>query len=158
LEVFACMNDACVHIDGYAAILVGTASLDPTTNHQRLRDIMAMASVKSTRPKRVMKAKRVSKIARGRSAKLMVFRGKYEKTSGGVRADGLMKNKLGKVVSKSKSAWTRRVLKNWTDSVMSARQLLNLEGFVAINGNSLEGKALYLKAKAAYEERRHEKA
>jgi len=88
----------------------------------------------------------------------MVFRGKYEKTSGGVRADGLMKNKLGKVVSKSKSAWTRRVLKNWTDSVMSARQLLNLEGFVAINGNSLEGKALYLKAKAAYEERRHEKA
>ena len=120
---------------------------------------MALEPKKATQSKqRVMKAKRVSKIARGRMAKALVWRGKHEKTAGGLRADGLMKNKRGKVVSKRRNALSARVLKNWTDSVISARQLLNLEGFVAINGNSLEGKALYLKAKAAYEERRHEKA
>ena len=113
-----------------------------------------LASEKRSTSKRVvMKAKRVSNIARGRFAKVLVMRGKFEKTQGGIRAEGLMKNKRGKVVSKrSSAAWVRRG-KNWIDATMQARQVLNLKGFVAVNGKSLQGKALYLKAKTAYEEK-----
>merc|ERR1712004_343177 len=54
--------------------------------------------------KKAMKAKRVSKIAKGRMAKALVFRGSKSKTSGGLQKDSLMKNKRGKVVSKRASA------------------------------------------------------
>merc|ERR1719392_98280 len=99
----------------------------------------------------VKKSKRVSKIARGRFAKVLVLRGSKEKTSGGLRCDALMKNKRGKVVSKRASANGKRRYKNiesWTEGVMAARSALRLTGFVAINGKSLMGKALYVKAKA----------
>merc|ERR1719361_1182684 len=119
---------------------------------------MALASQKTMKTKLVMKAKRVSKIARGRLAKAMVMRGKFEKTVGGLRAESLMKNKRGKLVSKRKSAVGARISKHWIDSVLSARKLLNLDGFVAINGKTAHGKALYLKAKAAYEETKVGKA
>merc|ERR1719479_656265 len=113
-----------------------------------------LASEKNKAKHVVMKAKRVSKIARGRFAKVLVLRGKFEKTQGGIRADGLMKNKWGKVVSKrSSAAWVRRG-KGWIDATVQARQVLNLTGFVAVNGKSLQGKALYLKAKTAYEDKR----
>ena len=107
-------------------------------------------------------AKRVSKIARGRKAKLLVFRGAHEKTVSGLRADGLMMNKRGKIVSKRKSAIVSRrfesTIKDWVDSIMLARQQLNLNGMVLVNGKSSQGKALYLKAKAAYEEKKKGKA
>merc|ERR1719276_299163 len=124
--------------------------------------IMALAKLpsdKKSKSKRlVMKAKRVSKIARGRFAKVLVMRGKFEKTQGGIRADGLMKNKQGKIVSKRASAaWVRRN-KDWIDAVVQARQVLNLSGFVAVNGKSMQGKALYLKAKTAYEDKRSAKS
>eukprot|EP00972_Heterocapsa_arctica_P052703 7757185-Heterocapsa_arctica.AAC.1 len=51
-----------------------------------------------------MKAKRVSKIAKGRLAKSMVLRGSKAKTSGGLTKDGIFKNKRGKVVSEKASA------------------------------------------------------
>jgi len=108
--------------------------------------------------KRVMKAKRVSKVARGRLAKAMVMRGKFEKTVGGLRAEALMKNKNGKVVSKKASISNTQKSKCWIVSVMSARKLLNLDKFVAVNGKSVHGKDLYLKAKAAYEEKQLGKA
>merc|ERR1712008_138421 len=113
-----------------------------------------LASENSSKSKRVMmKAKRVSKIARGRFAKVLVLRGKFEKTQCVIRAVGLMKNKHGKIVSKrSSAAWVRRG-KGWIDAVVQARRVLNLSGFVAVNGKSLKGKALYLKAKTAYEEK-----
>jgi len=116
---------------------------------------MALASQKTTKSTRVMKGKRISKIARGRLAKAMVMRGKFEKTTGGLRAESLMRNKHGKVVSKKKSAANTRKSKHWIDSVLSARRQLNLDGFVAVNGKSAQGKALYLQAKAAYKEKRH---
>merc|ERR1740121_2591133 len=49
-----------------------------------------------TTSKMVMKAKRVSKIAKGRFAKAMVFRGSKEKTAGGLTKDMVMRNKRGK--------------------------------------------------------------
>merc|ERR1719350_60052 len=100
-----------------------------------------------------MKAKRVSKIAKGRMAKAMVFRGNKEKTSSGLKNDALMRSKRGKIVSKRKSANGRRRYVNiegWTDSLMEARKALHISGFVAVNGKSLQGKALYVKSKALW--------
>merc|ERR1719491_1262295 len=99
--------------------------------------------------KAVSKKKTVSKIARGKLAKAMVLRGSKCKTTGGLTAELLMKNKRGKVVSKKASAHGHRAFKNveaWVDSVMEARSALHARGFVAINGRTLQGKALYQKA------------
>merc|ERR1740130_1787757 len=101
----------------------------------------------------VMKSKRVSKVARGRLAKALVLRGSKEKTVGGLKADMLMRNKRGKVVSKRASANGSRRFKQiegWTEAFMAAREALHVKGFVAINGKSLQGKALYVKSKTLY--------
>merc|ERR1719486_177664 len=98
-----------------------------------------------------MKAKRVSKIARGRFAKALVLRGSKEKTVGGLTKDKLTRNKRGKIVSKRASANGKRSFKNieaWVESVVAARKALQMQGFVAINGKSVQGKALYVKSKA----------
>merc|ERR1712190_3747 len=98
-----------------------------------------------------MGAKRVSKMAKGRLAKALVFRGSREKTVGGLKRDGLMKNKRGKIVSKKASAAGKRSFRNvefWVSSVVEARKQLHMSGFVAINGKSVQGKALYVKSKA----------
>merc|ERR1719359_420717 len=106
--------------------------------------------------KTTMKAKRVSKIARGRFARSLVLRGMRERTVGGLRRDQLMKNKRGKVVSKRASAQGTRRFRNiaqWVEAVVQARAELRVTGFVAINGKSLQGKALFVKAKAICEAR-----
>jgi len=108
-----------------------------------------MKAMKAMR--KVMKKKKVSKIARGRMAKALVFRGSKEKTVGGLTRDSLMRNKRGKVVSKRNNAKGKRMFKNietWTEAFMQAREMLRVEGFHAINGKSLQGKALYYKTKA----------
>merc|ERR1711941_176914 len=104
---------------------------------------------------KVMKAKRVTKVAKGRFAKALVLRGSKEKTAGGVRKDGLMKNSRGRVVSKKRSAFGKQQYKNvesWIDSVVEARKALNISGFVTIRGKTLQGKALYSKARSIYDE------
>merc|ERR1719379_1876595 len=109
--------------------------------------------MKNKRGKVVRKAKRVSKIAAGRFAKVVVFRGSKEKTKSGLTREMLMKNKRGKVVSKRASAAGKRrfhQIKGWMDAFVKARSSLSLKGFVAINGRSLVGKALYVKTKALY--------
>merc|ERR550514_1220120 len=101
--------------------------------------------------RKVMKKKKVSKIARGRMAKAMVFRGSKEKTVGGLTRDSLMKNKRGKIVSKRNNAKGKRAFKNvetWVEAFVQAREMLRVEGFHAINGKTLQGKALYYKTKA----------
>merc|ERR1711907_765882 len=110
---------------------------------------VAMKAMKAMR--KVMKKKKVSKIARGRMAKALVFRGSKEKTVGGLTRDSLMRNKRGKVVSKRQNAKGKRAFKNietWLESFMQAREMLRVEGFHAINGKTLQGKALYYKTKA----------
>merc|ERR1712039_425780 len=84
-------------------------------------------------------------------AKALVFKGSKEKTVGGLTKEGLMKNKRGKIVSKKASAVGKRNFRNieyWVDSVSEARKALHMSGFVAINGKSVQGKALYVKSKA----------
>jgi len=97
------------------------------------------------------KSKRVSKVAKGRMAKALVFRGSKEKTVGGLKKESLMKNKRGKIVSKKRSALGRRRYANvetWIDSLVEARKALHITGFVAVNGKTLQGKALYVKTKS----------
>merc|ERR1719277_2824944 len=101
-----------------------------------------------------MKAKRVSKIAKGRMAKALVMRGSKVKTAGGLTRDGLIKNKRGKVVSKKAAAAGKRryqYIQAWVKSLAAARKALNIQGFVAVNGSSAQGKALYAKSKALHE-------
>merc|ERR1719413_139483 len=112
----------------------------------------AMKAMKTMKAMKVMKTKRVSKVAKGSHAKAMVFRGSKVKTSGGLKKDGLTKNKHGKVVSKKASANGRRAfqhIRRWNQCVVKARKELNIKGFCAVNGRG-QGKALYAKAKALY--------
>merc|ERR1719159_727535 len=65
----------------------------------------------------------------------MVLRGTREKTVGGLTAKDIIKNKYGKLVSKSRSMLMKK--NPWN------------KGFVAFNKGP-EGKALYDKAKEIY--------
>merc|ERR1719444_420668 len=109
--------------------------------------------------KTVMKKKRAMKsamkksiIARGKRARSSVFRGLKIKTQGGLTKDKLVKNKVGKVVSKSRSARAKqafaKTLGPWTEAVKKARKALGISGFCAIGGKSAQGRALYAKAKS----------
>merc|ERR550514_1027982 len=101
--------------------------------------------------RKVMKKKKITKIARGRMAKALVFRGSKEKTVGGLTRDSLMKNKRGKIVSKRNNAKGKRAFKNvetWVEAFVQAPEMLRVNGFHAINGKTLQGKALYYKTKA----------
>merc|ERR1711879_13363 len=93
---------------------------------------------------KAMKKKAVSKIAKGRLAKVLVLRGSKAKTTGGLTAASLTKNKHGKVVSKKKLALGKKSL--WIAAVTKARKALGLKGFVAIK----KGSPLYKKAKEFY--------
>merc|ERR1711920_770797 len=98
-----------------------------------------------------MKANRVSKIAKGKLGRAQVLRGTKEKTLSGLTKDSLMKNKRGKIVSKKASAVGKRNYKNieaWIEATVAARKVLQLKGFTAINGKTVQGKAIYVKAKA----------
>merc|ERR1719422_2050022 len=104
---------------------------------------------------KAMKVKRTSIIARGKLAKVLVFRGSKQKTGGGLTKDTLTKNKTGRIVSKSKSArgkknWANSALKRWIDALKQARKELKITGFCAVNGKTATGKAVYAKAKAIF--------
>merc|ERR550537_1453397 len=108
----------------------------------------AMAAMKAMR---AMKKKAVSKIAKGRFSKVVVFRGSKAKTVGGLTATDLIKNKNGKIVSKKQSLLAKKRyatgIKGWTVAVQKARKALGLKGFVAIK----KGTPLYKKAKEFYQ-------
>ena len=120
----------------------------------------AMKAMKVMKKKAAMKAmkamkkKTVSKIARGRAAKAMVLRGTKEKTVGGMTAKDLFKNKRGKIVSRKQSSSAKKRFTNtlgpWCSALTKARKALNLRGFVAVNGKTAQGRALYAKAKSFY--------
>merc|ERR1719399_847714 len=101
----------------------------------------AMAAMKAMR---AMKKKSVSKVARGRMAKVLVLRGSKAKTVGGMTAKDLTKNKHGRVVSKKQSAQGKK--SPWIQAVQKARKALKLTGFQAIK----KGSPLYAKAKEFY--------
>merc|ERR1712051_109653 len=113
------------------------------------------AAMKAASMKAMKKVKKVSVIARGRSAKAAVFKGKKAKTVGGLTKESLTKSKAGKIVSKAASArakknWAQSALKKWIDAVMLARKQLGVKGFLAVNGKTAQGKAVYARAKAIF--------
>ena len=103
-----------------------------------MKAMKAMAAMKAMK---AMKKKAVSKIATGRMRKVLVFRGSKEKTSGGLTASSLMKNKAGRIVSKKLSLKGKK--NSWMIAVQKARKALKVKGFVAIK----KGSELYKKAK-----------
>merc|ERR1712164_116006 len=99
---------------------------------------------------RAMKKKAVSKIAKGKLAKLVVFRGSKAKTTGGLSKSELTKNRNGKIVSKKQSANGKKAyanIKGWTVAVQKARKALGVKGFVAVK----KGTPLYKKAKELFQ-------
>ena len=101
------------------------------------------------------KAKKVSKIAKGKRAKSSVFRGTKEKTSGGLKKSDLTRSKTGKVVSKkasekAKKNYKKNGLGKWIAAVQKARKDLKIKGFCAVGGNKGQGKALLAKARSYY--------
>merc|ERR1712032_1787638 len=98
---------------------------------------------------KVMKAKKVSKIAKGKHMRSVVFSGTKAKTSTGLKKSDLMKSKSGKIVTKKASAHGKKsysFIKGWTVAVQKAKKELGLEGFVVIK----KGSAIYKKAKELY--------
>merc|ERR1712099_24958 len=103
--------------------------------------------------KAMKKVKKVSIIAKGKLAKVAVFKGKKVKTVGGLTKKTLTKSKRGKIVSKAASARAKKAfaqspLKKWCDACKQARKALGIKGFCAVNGKTAQGKALYAKIKA----------
>merc|ERR1712224_593314 len=107
-----------------------------------MKAMKAMAAMKAMK---AMKKKSVSKIAKGRMRKVLVFRGSKVKTVGGLTATSLIKNKHGRVVSKKQSAAGKK--RPWIAAITQARKALGLKGFVPIK----KGSALYAKAKELYQ-------
>ena len=105
---------------------------------------------KAMRAAKAMKAmKRVSKFAKGKMARAVVFRGNKEATLSGLTKANLMRNKNGKIVSKKASANGKKAyarIKGWTVAVTKARKFLGLKGFIAVK----KGSPLYKKAKEFY--------
>merc|ERR1719231_857219 len=107
----------------------------------------AMAAMKAMR---AMKKKAVSKIAKGKFAKSVVFRGTKAKTQSGLTKGDLVKNKRGKIVTKKQLAAGKKAynnVKGWITACQKARKALKVTGFVAIK----KGSALYTKAKEFYQ-------
>merc|ERR1712070_194683 len=98
---------------------------------------------------KVMKAKKISVIAKGKNRKSVVLRGTKEKTDTGLKKSDLMKNKKGRVVTKKQHAAGKKafkLIKGWLDACLKAKKELGLKGFVPIK----KGSALYKKAKEIY--------
>merc|ERR1712185_867569 len=96
-----------------------------------------------------MKAKKVSKIARGKRARAVGFSGTKEKTASGLKKSDLMKSKAGKIVSKKSHAAGKKAyaaITGWTVAVQKARKALGVKGFQAVK----KGSPLYTKAKELY--------
>jgi hypothetical protein len=98
---------------------------------------------RSAMKRRAMK-KRVSKVGR----KWMVLKGSRVRTTGGLKATDLCKNKHGKVVSKKMSAKGKKMA--WPQAVVKARKALGVKGFQAIGGKSAKGQALLRKVRSFY--------
>merc|ERR1719335_300372 len=111
-----------------------------------------MKTAQAMKAMRNAKKKRVSKVAKGRFAKNLVFKGKKEKTVSGLTKEDIVQNKAGKLVSWKKSALGKKFdrVKGWRESFMKARAVMGVRGFVAMNGQTAQGKALYAKTRSFY--------
>merc|ERR1712195_453354 len=107
---------------------------------------MGMRAMKAAAPKamRAMKKKVIS----AKLARRHAFAGKITKTKTGLSKSDLVKNKMGKIVSKKASlrAKKQNSFGGWLAAVKKARKALNIKGLVAIK----KGTPFYKKAKELY--------
>merc|ERR1712061_851598 len=113
----------------------------------------AMKAMKAM--KTMKKAMKGSKIAKGKRARASVFKGRKEKTSGGMTKAKLAKSKTGKIVSEAQSAGAKKryagsKAQAWAKACSKARKELNIKGFVPFGGKTATGKALLAKVRAVY--------
>merc|ERR1740129_2418465 len=98
-----------------------------------------------------MKAMKAMKAKKG--AMKAMKKARKANTASGLTKANLLKNKSGKIVSKSRSqnskkAYANSAIKKWAEAMKAARKALNLKGFVPMGGKTAQGKALYAKAKS----------
>merc|ERR1712031_66025 len=123
---------------------------DRAPSNTRLSSFKMAKAMAAMKAMKAMKKKAVTKVAKGRMAKVVVFRGSKAKTSGGLTKNDLVQNKNGRIVSKKAQAKGKalyaKFAKNWISAVQKARKALGVKGFVAIK----KGSPLYKKAKEFY--------
>merc|ERR1719494_318079 len=107
-----------------------------------------MKATKKTVMKKVMK--KVKKVSKRLAVKL-VFAGKLNRTKGGLKKDGLTKNKRGRVVSKKRLAFGKK--SGWMAAVVKARAALKIKGFCCVGGKTAQGKALLAKSRSFYKKK-----
>merc|ERR1719300_947487 len=114
-------------------------------------------SMKKSGAKKTMKkaAKRVSNIAKGKRARVAVFKGTKVKTVTGLKKSDLIKSKSGKIVSKKQSARGKKIyhsngIAKFTKAVQQARKALGIKGFVPVGGKTAKGQALLKKARSLF--------
>jgi hypothetical protein len=123
-----------------------------------MKVMKSMKTMKAMKKAKAMKAmrkamKRASKVAKGKLAKAVVFRGGKEKTSSGLTKAALHKNKKGKIVSKAQTAAGRKAythISAWTKACQQARRELKIKGFVPIGGKTAAGRAFLAKVRSLY--------
>merc|ERR1711935_383375 len=104
----------------------------------------AMGKAAAPKAMRAMKKKVIS----AKLARRHAFAGKIAKTKTGLSKSDLVKNKMGKIVSKKASlrAKKQNSFGPWLLAVKKARKALNIKGFCAIK----KGTPFYKKAKEFY--------
>lgn len=133
--------------DHVRSILVDFVSLGTVPTPARTKSATSKTA-KGTVMK-VMKAMKKSKIAKGKRGKVLVYKGKFQKTSGGLTKDALTKNKDGKIVSKRLQAHGKKSyanIKKWVEAFVQARAEIGISGFVALK----KGSDLYEKTRELY--------
>lgn len=134
--------------DQVRRMLSGCATADDLPTPARASQGAAKtAARKSLKTMKRMRAKK-SKIAKGKRGKSLVYKGRFQKTVGGLTKEQLTKNKSGKIVSKRLQAHGKKSytnIKSWVEAFLEARLQLGLVGFVAIkNGSPLYAKTMEL--------------
>jgi hypothetical protein len=103
------------------------------------------------------KAMKVSKVAKSKLAKLVVYRGNKEVTSGGLKKGDLKKNKSGKIVSKKQSDQAKKrfskTLAPWLAATQKARKQLGIKGFCPIGGKTAKGQQFLKLAKSFFKKK-----
>jgi len=84
-------------------------------------------------------------------SKLRVWRGKCDKTTGGLKKKDLMKNATsGRIISKKRSVKSKN--NPWIKAVSKARKFYNITGFAVIGGRTQQGQNLLSKARQIHKQ------
>merc|ERR1719445_1175053 len=118
----------------------------------KAKSMKSTMKVMKSKTMKAKRAKKVSVIARGKRARVSVFKGSKQKTLSGMSKADLVKGKSGKIVSKKASARAKKnfagsKLKLWSDALKKARKAMGIKGFVPVGGKSTQGRALLAKVK-----------